>query len=52
MDGSSKLKLNLDKTEFIVFGTKAQRQNLSSHFCINILGSLLYPAYIVQNLDM
>ena len=32
----SKLKLDPDKTEFIVFGSKAQHQNLFSHFTVNI----------------
>ena len=39
----SKLKLNPEKTEFIVFGSKAQRQKISSHFPVSILGSLLHP---------
>ena len=46
----SKLKLNPDKTEFIIFGSKAQCQKLSSQFLVNILGSLLHPADIVKNL--
>ena len=44
-----KLKLNPDKTEFIVFGSKVQLQKLSSYFPVNILGSLLHPADIVTN---
>ena len=39
----NKLKLNPEKTEFIVFGSKAQRQKISSHFPVSILGSLLHP---------
>ena len=35
----SKLKLNPETTEFIVFGSKAQRQKISSHFPVSILGS-------------
>ena len=38
----NKLKLNPEKTEFIVFGSKAQRQKISSHFPVSILGSLLH----------
>ena len=39
----SKLKLNPEKTEFIVFGSKAQHQKISSNIPVSILGSLLYP---------
>ena len=48
----SKLKLNPDKTEFIVFGSTAQCQKLSFQFPVNVLGSLLHPAYIVKNLGV
>ena len=47
----SKLKLNPEKTEFIVFGSKAQRQ-ISSHFPVSILGSLLHPVDSVRNLGV
>ena len=40
---SCKLKLNPDKTEFIVFGSKLQREKLKACFPVNILGNLLYP---------
>ena len=46
----SKLKLNPDKTEFIVFGSKAQHQKLSSHFPVNIFDTTV--ADIVKNLNM
>ena len=46
----SKLKLNPEKTEFIVFGSKAQRQKISSHFPVSILGSLLHLVDSVRNL--
>ena len=46
----SKLKLNSEKTEFIVFGSKAQCQKISSHFPVSILGSLLHPVDLVRNL--
>ena len=38
-----KLKLNPDKTEFIVFGSKRQRKILKSYFPSTILGSPLCP---------
>ena len=46
----SKLKHNPEKTEFIVFGSKAQCQKISSHFPVSILGSLLHPVDSVRNL--
>ena len=39
----SNLKLHPDKIEFIVSGSKAQCQKLSTHFRVNILGSFLHP---------
>ena len=48
----SKLKLNPEKTEFIVFGSKAQRQKIFSHFPASILGSLLHPVDSVRNLGV
>ena len=48
----SKLKLNHEKTEFIVFGSKAQRQKISSHFPVSILSSLLHPVDSVRNLGV
>ena len=48
----SKLKLNPEKTEFIVFGSKAQCQKISSHFPVSILGSLLHPVDSVRNLGV
>ena len=48
----SKLKLNPEKTEFIVFGSKAQRQKISSLFPVSILGSLLHPVDSVRNLGV
>ena len=44
----SKLKLNPEKTEFIVFGSKTQRQN----FPVSILGSLLHLVDSVRNLGV
>ena len=48
----SKLKFNPEKTEFIVFGSKAQRRKISSHFPVSILGSLLHPVDSVRNLGV
>ena len=48
----SKLKLNPEKTEFIVFGSKAQCLKISSHFPVSILGSLLHPVDSVRNLGV
>ena len=45
----SKLKLN---PEFIVFGSKAQHQKISSHFPVSILGSLLHLVDSVRNLGV
>ena len=39
---TNKLKLNPDKTEFIVFGSKSQREKLNHSFPVNILGNLIY----------
>ena len=47
---ASKLKLNPDKTEFIVFGSKRQSDILSVHFPSTILGSPLCPSESVKNL--
>ena len=48
----SKLKLNPETTEFIVFGSKTHCQKISSHFPVSILGSLLHPADSVRNLGV
>ena len=44
--------VNPEKTEFIVFGSKAQRQKISSHFPVSILGSLLHPVDSVRYLGV
>ena len=49
---SCKLKLNPDKTEFIVFGSKLQRGKLKTCFPVNILGNLLHPTDSVKNLGV
>ena len=49
---TSKLKLNPVKTEFILFGSKKQREKLNAWFPIDILGSPLCPAGSVKNLGV
>ena len=36
---ANQLKLNPDKTEFIIFGTPAQRDSLSHLYPVEILGN-------------
>ena len=45
---TSKLKLNPDKTEFIIFGSKRQRDKLKACFPINIFGNSVCPADSVK----
>ena len=49
---ANKLKLNPDKTEFIVFGNKTQREKLASFFPVDILGNQLSPSDSVRNLGV
>ena len=49
---TNKLKLNPDKTEFIVFGSKSQREKLNHSFPVNILGNLISPIDAVRNLNV
>ena len=49
---TNKLKLNHDKIEFIIFGSKRQRDKLKACFPIDILGSPLCPVDSVKNLGM
>ena len=46
----NKLKLNPDKTEFIVFGSKIQHEKLNKSFSVNILGNFLSTVGVVRNL--
>ena len=45
---TSKLKLNPDKTEFIIFGSKRQRDKLKACVPIDILGNPLCPVDSVK----
>ena len=47
---ASKLKLNPDKIEFILFGSQKQRERLNVCFPIDILGNPLHPTKSVRNL--
>ena len=49
---SSKLKLNSDKTEFIIIGTKQQRHKLSNHFPVKLLENDITPSDSVRNLGV
>ena len=49
---SSKLKLNSDKTEFIIIGTKRQRHKLSNHFPVKLLDNDICPSDSVRNLGV
>ena len=50
---SSKLKLNSDKTEFIIIiGTKQQRHKLSNHFPVKLLDNCITPSESVCNLGV
>ena len=49
---TSKLKLNPDKTGFIVFALKRQKDKLKAYFPATTLGSSLCPAESVKNLGV
>ena len=49
---ANKLKLNKDKSEFIVIGSPQNRNQLLPHFPINILGNQVSPAQSVRNLGV
>ena len=49
---SSKLKLNPDKTDLIIIGTKQQRNRVISHFPVKLLGSDTFPSDTVRNLSV
>ena len=49
---ANKLKLNPEKTEFILIGSKNNRKQLLPHFPINIIGNQVSPAQSVRNLGV
>ena len=49
---ANRLKLNPNKTEFIVFGNKRQQAELAPFFPADILGNRLVPADTVKNLGV
>ena len=49
---ANKLKLNSEKMEFILIGSKNNRKQLLPHFPINILGNQVSPAQSVRNLGV
>ena len=50
--GNDKLKLNHDKTEFIVIGDDQIRSCLKSSFPVSLLGNTMEPAESVKNLGV
>ena len=52
MDGNNKLKLNPDKTEFVVIGDDQIRSSLKSSFPVSLLGNSMEPAESVKNLGV
>ena len=46
--GNNKLKLNPDKTEFIVIGDDQIRSSLKSSFPVSLLGNTMEPAESVK----
>ena len=49
---ANKLKLNADKTDLIIFGSKSQQEKLNLFFPVNILGESLTPSDAVKNLGV
>ena len=50
--GNNQLKLNPDKTEFIVIGHDQIRSSLKSSFSVSFLGNIMEPAESVRNLGV
>ena len=49
---SRMLKLNHDKTEFIIFGSHAQLKKLDPYLSVRIFGNFMQPAVVVKNLGV
>ena len=49
---SSVLKLNPNKTEFIIFGYHAQLKKLDPYLPVRIFGNFMHPAVVVKNLGV
>ena len=49
---SIKLKLNPDKTDLIIIGSKQQRNRVINHFTVKMLGSDTVPSDTVHNLGV
>ena len=49
---SSVLKLNPDKTEFIILGSHAQLKKLDPYLPVRIFGNFMHPAVVVKNLGV
>ena len=49
---SSMLKLNHDKTQFIIFGSHVQLKKLDPYLPVMIFGNFMHPAVVVKNLGV
>ena len=49
---ANKLKLNADKTDFIIFGSKSQQEKFNPFLPVNILGESLIPSDAIKNLGV
>ena len=49
---ANKLKLNADKTDFIIFGSKSQQEKFNPFFPVNILGESLILSDAIKNLGV
>ena len=49
---SSRLKLNPDKTEFIISGSHALLKKLDSHLPVRIFGNFMHPAVVIKDLGV